>query len=130
MTIFGFSIPIAMKPQANMSEHWAVKATRTRNERAIARIYYNNHIFTKPPETGPIEITLKRLGNRRFDSGNLGHAFKAIQDGIADAMGINDGNQRLRWKYEQEQVPKGQEEIIVLIEFHPAKSRMNLGEER
>jgi len=47
-------------------------------------------------------ITLTRIAPRRLDPGdNLNSSMKAVRDGIADALGIDDGDARLTWKYAQ-----------------------------
>lgn len=48
-------------------------------------------------------ITLTRLAPRSLDTDNLQRALKAIRDGVADALGVDDGDARLRWRYAQEQ---------------------------
>ena len=50
---------------------------------------------------GTYVITLTRIAPRPLDSDNLARSFKAIRDGIADALKINDGSKRLTWNYEQ-----------------------------
>lgn len=48
-------------------------------------------------------ITLTRIGPGTLDSeDNLAAGFKAVRDGIADALGVNDRHPRLRWFYGQE----------------------------
>jgi hypothetical protein len=48
-------------------------------------------------------ITLTRIGPGTLDSeDNLAGGFKAVRDGIADALGVNDRHPRLRWFYGQE----------------------------
>ena len=49
-----------------------------------------------------LEITLTRVGIRKMDSDNLSGSCKAIRDGIADALEIDDGDERLDWQYRQE----------------------------
>lgn len=39
---------------------------------------------------------------REMDSDNLAGSMKAVRDGIADALGIDDGDtNRVRWSYSQ-----------------------------
>lgn len=45
-------------------------------------------------------VTLTRVGPRRVDPDNLGNAFKAVQDGVAMAFGIDDGDETaVEWRY-------------------------------
>ena len=51
---------------------------------------------------------------RRIDPGNLAVAFKAHQDAIAAALGIDDGDQRIAWEYEQIET-RGPSGVIVKL---------------
>ena len=46
-------------------------------------------------------ITLRRVAPRRLDTGNLPAALKHVQDGVCDALGIDDGDQAIEWRYDQ-----------------------------
>ena len=48
-------------------------------------------------------IGLVRVAPRRLDDDNLAAACKALRDGIAEALGVDDGSPTLRWSYGQEQ---------------------------
>ena len=41
------------------------------------------------------------IAPRKFDDGAVEGSCKAVQDGIADALGIDDGDDRLEWRYDQ-----------------------------
>jgi len=63
------------------------------------------HIRIEPyGERHPLlHVTLTRIGPRRVDPDNLANAFKAVQDGVAMAFGIDDGDETaVRWDYAQE----------------------------
>jgi hypothetical protein len=49
--------------------------------------------------TWHVVITLVRVSPRAFDSDGTAAAFKHVRDGVADALGIDDGDPRLRWDY-------------------------------
>jgi len=51
---------------------------------------------------GTFEVTLTRIAPQELDDDNLARSFKAIRDGIADAVGVDDRSKRFRWKYDQE----------------------------
>ena len=44
---------------------------------------------------------LTRIAPRQLDGDNLQSAFKATRDGVADWLGIDDGDKRLDWQYRQ-----------------------------
>ena len=49
-----------------------------------------------------IQILLTRIGRGRMDADNLAGSGKHVQDGICDALGIDDGSERVRFSYAQE----------------------------
>lgn len=46
-------------------------------------------------------VTLTRVGPRTLDTDNLAGALKGVRDGVADALGIDDGDPRITWCYDQ-----------------------------
>lgn len=61
-------------------------------------------------------ITLTRLGPGTLDEDNLAAGFKAVRDGIADALEVNDKHERLRWIYGQVRTGRGVYGCRVLFE--------------
>ena len=53
-------------------------------------------------DEGSFSILLTRIAPCKLDSDNVQRALSAVRDGVADALGINDGSDRLTWTYEQE----------------------------
>ena len=49
----------------------------------------------------PVTITITRVAPRKLDSDNLARSMKAVRDGIADAFRLDDGDDRLDWRYAQ-----------------------------
>lgn len=85
--------------EANAREHWATRAKRARGHRTMARGTLRLHADPLPP---PCRITITRIGKRRLDDDNLSGSAKAIRDGVADWLRIDDGDERLTWRYRQE----------------------------
>lgn len=97
-------IPIRTVSEANRREHWAPKAKRVAEQRALARMMTQQHASAIPRY--PLTITLTRIAPRSLDmDDNLNGSMKAIRDGIADALGIKDNDTRVWWRYAQEQGP-------------------------
>lgn len=48
-----------------------------------------------------ISIVITRIGPRALDKDNAYRSAKAVTDGIADALKIDDGDDRLHWKVHQ-----------------------------
>jgi hypothetical protein len=64
----------------------------------------------------PCNVNLVRVAPRAFDPDNLASAFKAIQDGVAQAFGVSDdGKHGLTFSHEQRRgKPK---EYAIVFEF-------------
>lgn len=51
--------------------------------------------------TKPVIVILERVGKRKMDDDGLSASFKAIRDGIASKIGIDDGSDDIRFVYSQ-----------------------------
>jgi hypothetical protein len=101
MTTVAFSIPgLKLESESNTRDGWRAKAYRTKVARHAAEMHTRAALSGRKL-SAPIAITLWRVGPRRLDPGNCEASFKAVQDGVADALGIDDGDPRLTWRYEQ-----------------------------
>lgn len=98
----------------NEREHWRVKHQRVKRERTSAYWAVKEQ---KPPKL-PVKVRLVRLSPGTLDYDNLVGAFKAIQDGVADAYRIADNDERISWVYDQARCPRG--EFGLRIEISPA----------
>ena len=87
-------IPIRTVSESNTHEHWSDRAKRAKDQRRIVAAC----IGAALPR---VVITLTRVAPRRMDSDNLEMALKAVRDGVADALGMDDGNRRILWQYAQ-----------------------------
>lgn len=90
-------LPIKLPSCANMREHWAARAKRTKHFRLAA----GYAVAGEQVPDGPVVVTLTRIGKRTLDDDNLASAFKAIRDGVADGLGINDNDPSVTWAYAQ-----------------------------
>jgi hypothetical protein len=109
-----FEIPVRTVSEANGREYWRRKAERTAKYRQAAMWVARSHGVRRP--TGGATITLTRIAPRRLDDDNLRSALKAIRDGIADAMELDDGGPRLVWEYAQEKRRPREYSVMVSIE--------------
>lgn len=94
------AIPVRIESTPNKREHWAAKAKRTAIHRASA-FYALRQISKVPPALLRMRVRLTRVAPRAMDSDNLAAGFKAVRDGIADWLGIDDGSSRIVWEYSQ-----------------------------
>ena len=92
-------LPIHTRSEANLREHWAKKAHRTRAQRHSAFCIMKTKLGAEL--IPPAEITITRIAPRRLDDVNLLSSIKAVQDGVCDALGIDDGDPAITWHYSQ-----------------------------
>jgi hypothetical protein len=60
--------------------------------------------FSKP---NAIKVTCTRIGPGRLDSDGPSDAMKNVRDGVADWLGVNDGDGSVHWSATQERAPNG-----------------------
>ena len=92
-------LPVRIVSVLNLREHWRKRAARARVQRDTARMVLMRACLQPP--TGDMTIALTRIAPRRLDGDNCQSGFKAVRDGIADWLGIDDGDKRLTWAYAQ-----------------------------
>lgn len=107
-------IPIRTKSELNACEHWGKRYRRRKAQREM--IFYELASRSTRKPKAPIDIWLTRIAPRMLDiDDNLNASFKAIRDGIADWIGIDDKSNLLRWRYSQKKGGVGEYAIIVEI---------------
>jgi len=99
-------LPLRTWSEPNVRVHWAKRARRVREQRSDARTLVRaalSHEAWKSLRSGEarIVVTLTRIGPRTLDSDNLAASLKAVRDGIADAIALDDGDPRFDWRYAQ-----------------------------
>lgn len=100
---FSVSYAEALPSTANLREHHMSRANRAKCQRKTAA----TECARAKRVPMPLTVMLTRLGKQRLDDDNLAHAFKAVRDGVADALGIKDNDPRVQWLYAQEKRPPG-----------------------
>ena len=93
-----YHLPLQLISAANSREHWAARARRVKRERAAAIVVHKHPL--------PCTVTIKRHGKRLMDGDNLQAACKALRDGIADRLGVDDADSRITWRYKQDVRPE------------------------
>lgn len=104
------AFPLRLGLGLNSREHWRKRAERVKRERAATREAF----LLRPLPAWPVVITITRVGRRRCDSDTIPGAAKAVRDEIAAMYGVDDGDERYEWKYEQRQA--GEYMVVVEIE--------------
>lgn len=106
-------LPIHIISEANIRSHWRVKAIRVASHREIASTMLRKH----QPPPAPAKITITRIAPRELDDDNLASGAKATRDGVADWLGIDDGDKRLSWRYNQRRGKPGEYAAVVTVEW-------------
>jgi hypothetical protein len=88
----------------NAREHYMVRARRTKQQRntiwLMLRSAYGSADAVNPKM--PLRVTITRIAPRALDRGdNLEASCKAVRDGVADWLGIDDRDPRVSWVCEQ-----------------------------
>jgi hypothetical protein len=106
-------IPMVLPSVANLREHWAAKARRTKAQRAAVSL-----LVPRASPEGRVVVTLTRVAPRPIKDAhdNLRSAFKHIVDSVAERLGIDDGSPRIAWLYRQR---KGPAQVEIEIQEAP-----------
>jgi hypothetical protein len=108
MAVIEVSLPLRTRSTLNVREHWTRRARRMQAQRAVVRMR-----LAVVKLSLPAVVTLTRVGPRALDGDNLQGALKAVRDGVADALGVDDGSEDIQWFYSQE---KGTHAVHVKVE--------------
>lgn len=104
-----FAMPTTLVSLANKREHHMQRHKRNRKLREdaanLARAY-TWRTFRQAVAAYGARITLHRTGSKVLDDDNLAAALKPIQDGVADALELQDGDRRLKWFRDQTAAPR------------------------
>lgn len=94
----GLFMPQRVISEANTHTHWTDRAKRAARQKEMTLLMMRGF---HPPITLPATVTLVRYGPGRLDDDNLEGAFKAVRDGVAEFVGVDDGDERWTWLYDQ-----------------------------
>lgn len=95
-----FTVPVRAVAEVNAREHWRARQKRAKEHRRATMLHACAASMVRPQL--PVVVTLTRLAPRRMDSDNAVGACKHVRDGVADWLGVNDGDPRIEWVYGQE----------------------------
>lgn len=108
-------IPVRLVNGLNLSEHWAARARRAKTQRSAAQLAMRTRsgwleecaMRRHIADGGRLSVTIVRRGGRRMDSDGLIASAKHVRDGVADWIGIDDGDERVAWRVVQGSAPRG-----------------------
>jgi hypothetical protein len=103
-----FRLPIKTAGGLNAREHWSRRHRRAKDERRTAYLLTSSSPL-------PCVVLLIRESPRTLDGDNLQGVLKAVRDGIADRLGVDDADARVEWRYDQAKVHRQQAGVRVVI---------------
>jgi hypothetical protein len=112
--MISFDAPIKTVSEANKREHWTVRSRRRKAQQQEADVMLLNALQGRKVKL-PCLVKLTRVGPKLLDSDNLAGAFKAIRDALARRIGVDDGDPRITFQYEQRAVGRREYNVIVEI---------------
>lgn len=117
-------MPIRTVSQANKREHWSQTYKRAKSQKKTAFLIAHREFHVHSLEFGErIEIKIVRLYGRRgklLDADNLANSNKAVIDGLCKALGRDDGDQRIKFVFEQSAATNGEYSVLVTISDRPS----------
>jgi len=113
-------VPVETRSETNQREHWGARHRRRKMQRTAT--YYELLAFEPLRPDPPVVVTLTRISPRKLDDDNLRAALKACRDGVADWLGIDDGDERIEWRYGQEKGAPREKAVRVEIEAKEARN--------
>lgn len=105
----------------NSREHWAVRHKRLKAQKLAAKalVLQWRQKFKLDEIKGFFLVWLVRTGPQKIDSDSIGTTFKGVQDGLAEGIGIDDGDGRWTWRYGQKK--SSQTGVLITLLVVPGK---------
>lgn len=116
-----FEVPLRLVNGTNAREHHFAAARRVKRQRQDFVMFARSMGFMpfvkfytpkpprtyaiarwEPPYTLPLVVTITRLGPRRLDDDGATASAKHVRDQLAELLGVNDNDSRVRWIVLQE----------------------------
>lgn len=85
---------------ANQREHWRARSKRAKGHRSAA-LLLTRAALRHEAIRFPVTVTITRIAPRVLDDDNLAGAAKSVRDGVADALGVDDRDPRVKWAVAQ-----------------------------
>ena len=111
--VIDLTLPLKTVAGLNAREHHLTRASRVRKERAVAANALSERLARRSGI--PCTVTLTRVSPGTLDDDNLQGALKAVRDGVADALKVDDADPRVRWQYAQAKCPRGSYRVLVNV---------------
>lgn len=108
------SVPIKLQSTANLREHWAAKHRRTAPQQKAAALLSKSLVRQLRPA---LTVTLTRVSPRELDDDNLRGALKAVRDGVASALRLDDRCPLVAWAYAQRRGAPHENAVEIAFDF-------------
>lgn len=102
-----WSAPLRLTNAANHRGHWRLHSEASKEQRSLACAMTAGLIgdgtsvgidrLRVAALRGELAVVIQRVAPRRLDSDGATASGKHVRDGIADALGVNDGDRRVTW---------------------------------
>ncbi len=100
-------LPIRLVSESNARSRWA-RVKRTTSAREFVQLALAAKYGPFPANGLPVVVLVTRVGPNAMDAhDNLRVACKALVDGIAKHLGVDDADPRVTWQYAQVKPPFG-----------------------
>lgn len=109
-----FDAPIITVSEANRREHWTARSLRRRLQRTAMTVFLKNALQGRSIQL-PCLVKLTRIGPKAMDSDNLAGSQKGLRDAIAQVLGVDDGDPRIKFDYAQEAIGRREYNVRVSI---------------
>lgn len=118
-------VPAATVSEPNKRGTWHTKARRVKEHRRVAGLMVRaalSRVGATPGrgfDAAHYLVRLSRFAPGELDDDNLRGALKAVRDGVADALDLDDRSPRITWHYDQARLRAGV--YLVLVELLPLR---------
>lgn len=92
-------VPVRTGRGQNDRETWRARARRVSKEKSATILAMGAPVRLRPGQVAIVELT--RVSRGELDDDNCVSALKAIRDGVACWLGVDDGSRRVRFTYGQ-----------------------------
>jgi hypothetical protein len=111
-----FTIPgLRVVSEANLRDSWPARFRRKKAQQIEVHAEWKRHARGVKIKL-PCVVRLTRIGPQRLDDDNLSGAFKSCRDQIAKEIGVDDGDDRIKFEYAQ--IAVGRREYAVKVELY------------
>ena len=105
-------LPLRLVNGLNVRENPFVRARRAKDQRMVTGMACFGLLrafraaLSRHTEGLDVLVLITRAGPRRMDDDGLSASAKHVRDGVADALGVDDADPRVQWRYAQQKAQR------------------------